>query len=89
MIEPRAMNNGWFAGWREQRRIQREEAREREHRVQGQIDRLLREYPVDRSRDAKYRTNSYGMSSGGFWGGGDGGFWSGFGGDGGGDGGGC
>lgn len=97
-------NNGWFARWREHGRVERQAAREREHRGQEQIDQLLAEYPVDRSRYAKSRTSpNRGLAGnvaggdGGFWsgfggdcGGGDDGFWSSFGGDwGGGDGGGC
>jgi hypothetical protein len=91
-------NNGWFVRWRERGRVERQAAREREHRGQEQIDQLRAEYPVDRSRYANARTSSSrGLAGnvageGSFWSGfgGDGGFWSGFGGDcGGGDGGGC
>lgn len=96
-------NNGWFARWREHRRVERQQACERERRGQEQLDQILADYPVDRSPHAKTRTSSdRGLAGhvsgggGGFWSGfggdcdGGGGFWSSFGGDwGGGDGGGC
>ena len=95
----RDTNNGWYGRWRERRRVERQEACERERLAQEQIDQLLAAYPVDRSRHAKTgRSSNRGLAGhvsgyGGFWsgfggdcGGADGGFWSGFGG---GDGGGC
>lgn len=94
--------NGWFARWREHRRVERQQARERARRGQEQIDQILADYPVDRSQHAKTRSSNRGLAGhvsggdGGFWSGsggdcdgGGGGFWSSFGGDwgGGGDGG--
>jgi len=51
-------NNGWFARWREHRRVERLQACERERRKQEQLDQLLADYPVDRSPHAKTRANS-------------------------------
>ena len=88
MTEQRATQDGWFARWRADRRIERQEAREREHVAQEQLARLLREYPLgaDQLAHARTQTRSSGRSSGsswaaggGFWGG-DGGFWGGDGG---------
>ena len=73
-------NNGWFARWREHRRVERQQACERERRAQEQLDQLLADYPVDRSPHAKTGTISYRGLAGHVWGG-DGGFWSGSGGD--------
>jgi hypothetical protein len=91
MTEKREANNGRFARWRAHRRIERQEAREREHVAQEQLARILREYPLgaDPLPPARTQTSSSGTSSGWFWHGG-GGFWGGDGGGGcwGGDGGG-
>ena len=97
MTEQREANHGWFARWRADRRIERQEAREREHVAQERLARLLREYPLgaDQQSDARTQTRSSGRSSvsswpagGGFWGEGGSGFWGdgggGFWGDGGG-----
>jgi hypothetical protein len=54
----RDTNNGWYGRWRERRRVERQEACERERRAQEQIDQLLAAYPVDRSRHAKTGTSS-------------------------------
>lgn len=48
--------DGWFARRREHRRVEREEARRR----QEQLDELLVEYPVDRSRHPESRAGSTG-----------------------------
>ena len=77
-------NNGWFARWREHRRVERQQACERERRGQQQLDQLLADYPVDRSAHAKTRTSSN-RGLAGHASGADGGFWSAFGGDCGGD----
>ena len=84
MHEQRAAQGGWFARWREHRRVKRQQAYERECFAQEHA----RSYggalapsatdPLNASRYA----SSYATTSSGFWGG--------FGGDcGGGDGGGC
>jgi hypothetical protein len=86
MTEQRQANKGWFARWRAHRRIERQEARERERVAQEQLARLLREYPLeaDHLRHTRTQMSSSGISSSWFWHG-DGGW--GWGGDD--DGGGC
>jgi hypothetical protein len=83
MHEQRDANDGWFARWREQRRVKRHDAREREYLAQqqaGSYGDALASSATDRL-DASGYASSYGTTSSGFW--------AGFGGDcGGGDGGG-
>jgi hypothetical protein len=83
MHEQRAAQKGWFARWREHRRVKRQQASERAYLAQEHA----RSYGGARASSATDRWNasgyasSYGTTSSGFWGG--------FGGDcGGGDGGG-
>jgi hypothetical protein len=78
-------NKGWLARKLERRRVERQEACERAHRRQEEVDELLAEYPVDRSRAGK-TSSTFGRASAGDFGG-DIGLWSGFGGDSGSDGG--
>lgn len=63
MTEQRAANDGWFARWRQHRRVKRQEALERQYFAQEQA-RLL---------NSSARASSYATTSSGFWAGGDGG----------------
>lgn len=81
MHEQRDAGNGWFARWREHRRVKRQQAREREYFEQARsYEGTLASSATDHSNASSY-ASSYGTTSSGLW--------AGFGGDCGDAGGGC